>query len=194
MSHAIDALTLYTVGHSNQTPDAFVTLLQQHRIGTLVDVRSAPYSRWVPHFNKNALEALLPEHQIEYRYAGKHLGGRPSDISLYKDQNNPDKLVREHYVQKVDYKLVMQQAYFQTGLRHLLRLVRENTQGVVIMCAEAVPFDCHRHHLITRALIDPKCRVVDERVDVHHILPDGTLEVATESVFIDPPQQLGLFD
>ena len=63
-----------------------------------------------------------------------------------------------------------------------------------MMCAEAMPYDCHRHHLITRSLIDPKWRFVEEVVQVQHILGDGTIEDAKLDQFTEPPQQLGLFE
>ena len=126
MSRASEPLILYSVGHSNQTAAEFVAMLQHHNIGLLVDVRSAPYSRWVPHFNKNALEALLPEHNIEYRFAGKHLGGRPTDETLYKEPTTPaDDTKREAYLKKVDYQRVSESEHFRVGLRHLLKLVAE---------------------------------------------------------------------
>jgi hypothetical protein len=60
------------------------------------------------------------------------------------------------------------------------------------MCSEADPHQCHRHHLITRSLIDPRLKVVDAEVEVRHILKDGTLETPKATEFEEPPQQLRL--
>ncbi|KAB2857470.1 MAG: DUF488 domain-containing protein, partial [Anaerolineae bacterium] len=57
----MNSLTLYTIGHSNHSLDDFLGLLKQHAITDLVDIRSAPQSRFSPHFNKKRLESTLPE-------------------------------------------------------------------------------------------------------------------------------------
>lgn len=64
-----ESLTLFTIGHGNQTLEQFLALLQQHHIRVLVDVRSAPYSKYVPHFNKSRLETYLRDNGLDYRYA-----------------------------------------------------------------------------------------------------------------------------
>ena len=66
-----------TVGHSNHPLETFVSLLRQHGVTTLADVRSAPYSRFNPHFNRKSLDAALQAHGIAYRFMGQALGGRP---------------------------------------------------------------------------------------------------------------------
>jgi hypothetical protein len=60
------------------------------------------------------------------------------------------------------------------------------------MCSEGDPHDCHRHHLITRSLIDPKVRIINSTINVHHILKDGNIEIVDESLFDEPPEQLKL--
>ncbi|GAB4174014.1 MAG: hypothetical protein Fur006_03610 [Coleofasciculaceae cyanobacterium] len=66
---------LFTIGHSNHSIDDFITLLQTHGITAVADVRSHPYSRYLPHFNKSELEAALQHVGIEYRFLGQELGG-----------------------------------------------------------------------------------------------------------------------
>ena len=70
-------IKLYTIGHSHHSLDQFIRLLEENGIMTLVDVRSAPYSRYNPHFNKEQLEAALRERDIQYAYAGKFPAGVP---------------------------------------------------------------------------------------------------------------------
>lgn len=83
---AIDEpLRVLTIGHSNHDPRVFLDLLRQHGPQTLVDVRSAPYSRYAPHFNRGSLDALLNDASIRYIWAGDTLGGRPDDPACYRD-------------------------------------------------------------------------------------------------------------
>ena len=94
-------MKLYTIGHSNHSIEKFASLLDENGIALLVDVRTAPYSRYNPQFNKENLAHALSEHWIEYAYAGKFLGGRPSDPTCYKDAKLPEE--GAHYLHLVDY-------------------------------------------------------------------------------------------
>lgn len=185
------ALTLYTIGHSNLSAAEFLALLNTHHITTLVDVRSAPYSKYVPHFGKRELETFLKSRGVNYRYAGEVLGGRPKQADVYKNSELPDQETkREDFLELVQYEEIMKRDWYQKSLRHLLSIVRDEAQSgghVAIMCSEGNPRDCHRHHLIARSLIDPHVRVLEDTVAVCHILKDGTLETLTPADF-EPPK------
>jgi uncharacterized protein (DUF488 family) len=75
-------VTIFSIGHSNQSVEAFLSLLQQHEIQVLVDVRSSPYSKYVPHFNSTPLAATLKRTGIKYMFMGQELGGRPDGEEL----------------------------------------------------------------------------------------------------------------
>ena len=75
---------ILTIGHSNHSLDGFLTLLSRHRVTAVADVRSAPYSRFRPHFNRKALEASLDARGIRYAFFGRELGGRPDDPVCYE--------------------------------------------------------------------------------------------------------------
>src|SRR5688572_20582076 len=77
---------LFTVGHSNVEQAAFLELLRHVQIQVLVDVRSAPYSRYVPHFNTEELRPALEAAGIKYLFMGKELGGRPEGSQFYDDE------------------------------------------------------------------------------------------------------------
>lgn len=173
---------LYTIGHSNHTPETFLGLLRLHEIGVLIDVRSAPYSRFVPHFNKSELQDSLPKHGIDYRYAGDYLGGQPKDETVYKNQQVPD-AEREQFLKLVDYEAVMKKDWYLKGIRRLLEIVEQSESGVAVMCSEGDPLDCHRHHLIARSLVDASVRVADHNINVQHILKDGTIKLVTDEDF-----------
>ncbi len=158
--------SLYTVGHSDHTTTTLVDLLRQHDIDTVVDVRSQPYSRWAPQFNRETLEHDLKEAGISYRFMGDALGGRPSDPKLYR-------------AGRPDYGRMEETDAYQMGIEHLLDLAR--TERVAIMCGEGDYQTCHRHLLISQTLLK-------RGVGVLHIKPDGrTVEAERE------PEQLSLF-
>ncbi len=193
-------LTLFTIGHGNLSADDFLQLLQQHHITVLVDVRSAPYSRYVPHFNKRELEAFLKERGVDYRFAGEYLGGRPTHPELYKQSQLPDEdTERAKFLKLVDYEAVMQRDWYLKGIHRLLDIVREEAAkggSVAIMCSESNPEECHRHHLITRSLIDPRVKVVDTQVQIKHLLKHGTAQTVDPAVFersAPSAQQLSLW-
>jgi hypothetical protein len=86
----------------------------------------------------------------------------------------------------VDYEAIMKQDTYQKGIQRLIEIVHETAvKGghVGIMCSEANPHDCHRHHLLARSLIDPTVRVISTKINIQHILKDGKLETVDEAAF-----------
>jgi uncharacterized protein (DUF488 family) len=180
-------MMLYTIGHSNHTQEKLVQLLVDHGIQTLVDVRTSPYSRYNPQFNKENLEFWLSRQQISYLYSGKHLGGRPSDPTCYKSGKLPEE--GTDYLHEVDYKAVMQKPWFEKAIDELLETAGETTTA--ILCSEEDPAKCHRHHLIARYILENY-----PEVEVQHIRGDGTVYGAgsiTKSVDEEKGDQLRLF-
>jgi uncharacterized protein (DUF488 family) len=146
-------ILIYTIGHSDHTVPAFVDLLRRHGITLVVDVRSQPYSRWAPQFNREILARDLDDAGIAYRFMGDALGGRPDDSALHDPgQDRPD------------YQRLEQTPTYQTGVAQLLNLAR--SERVVVMCGEGDHRHCHRHLLITQTLLERGVRVL-------HIQPDG---------------------
>lgn len=159
-------MKLYTIGHSNHNIEKFISLLDENGIALLVDVRSSPYSRYNPQFNKENLATVLPQHEIQYTYAGKYLGGRPSDPTCYK--NKVLSAGEADYLHLVDYPEVMKRKWFIRGVERLLELADEQTS--VIMCSEENPAECHRHHLIAKFIMDKY-----PEVNIRHIRGNGTV-------------------
>lgn len=191
-----EALQLYTVGHSNISAEDFLALLKTHNIRTLVDVRSTPASQYVPHFNRRELEHFVKASGLDYRFAGEFLGGRPTEASHYKAQEIPDAdTKRGDFLKLVDYVAMMQDERFGRGITRLIEIIRETQANgnTAIMCSESDPRECHRHHLITRALIDPNVKVITTPVTVYHILKDGTTQEVNPTEFHDLPIQRPLF-
>ena len=76
---------VYTVGHSTHTIEHFIDILKQNGVNVVADVRSSPYSRFNPQFNREALADSLREHGIKYVFLGEEFGARSSDRSCYID-------------------------------------------------------------------------------------------------------------
>ena len=121
--------TLYTIGHSNLEIDDFIALLDQHRVETVADVRSRPFSGRYPQFSQPGFEALLRERGIGYASFGDELGGRPDDPAVYA-------------AGYVDYLLRRKSFGFRQGLERLVAMLERST--VAMMCAEEDPLQCHR--------------------------------------------------
>jgi uncharacterized protein (DUF488 family) len=157
---------IYTIGHSNHSIDKLTGLLEANGVLIVVDVRSAPYSRYSPQFNKEDLEAAIAQHTIRYVFAGKHLGGRPSDPSCYKGGMLPAE--GADYLHEVDYAEVMKRDWFVKGIKRLLELADQ--QPTAILCSEEDPAQCHRHHLIAKYIM-----AQNSEVDIRHIRGDGVV-------------------
>ncbi len=146
--------TIYTIGHSTHAIERFVALLQQHGVELLADVRSTPFSRFNPQFNRASLAHSLNSAGIRYECLGEELGARSSNPACFENG-------------RVSYARLAAAPSFQRGLARLREAAQ--SQRVAMMCAEREPLDCHRTILIARQL---------ERAGeaVTHILADGSLE------------------
>lgn len=127
--------TLYTIGHSTRTSDELIAALRGHGITTLVDVRSFPMSRRLPHFNREALERELPRHGIQYVWM-KELGGRRKKILA----DSPNLALRnDSFRNYADYMMTRE---FAQAIEQLLQLAKRGKTAY--MCAERLYFQCHR--------------------------------------------------
>lgn len=152
---------IYTIGHSNHTEDTFLSLLAQHDISAVVDVRSMPYSRYSSQFNRPVIENRLKERDIDYHFMGQRLGGRSDDPGDY----DPDGQVR--------YDLLSKSCGFTDALESVIRGSTEHR--LVLMCSEGRPEDCHRSLLLAEEL-----RIWHQPIEVVHILPDGSTQTHEE--------------
>ncbi|MBM4422945.1 MAG: DUF488 domain-containing protein [Chloroflexi bacterium] len=159
-------MKLLTIGHSNHSIEKFIRLLEDNGVMTLVDVRTAPFSRHNPQFNKENVEQALSQRGIQYAFAGKFLGGRPPDPSCYKSRALPPE--GADYLHEVDYSEVMKREWFIKGVQRLIEMADEQTTA--IMCSEENPAQCHRHHLIAKHIMREH-----PDVNVRHIRGDGNV-------------------
>ncbi|HZD30835.1 MAG TPA: DUF488 domain-containing protein [Candidatus Angelobacter sp.] len=127
--------TIYTIGHSTRTFDELVAALRGHGIGTLVDIRSFPMSRRLPHFNRESLELELPRCGIAYVWL-KELGGRRKKM---RDDSPNMGLRNDSFRNYADY---MMTGEFAAGIDRLVEIAERGRTA--IMCAERIWFQCHR--------------------------------------------------
>ncbi len=126
--------TIFTIGHSNRSIEVFLDLLQSFHIKTLVDVRQFPGSKKYPYFNKENLQQLLPENQIQYIHMIE-LGGRRklNKESLNSSWKHPA------FRAYADY---METEAFKKAAEHLEQIASESI--TTYMCSEALWWSCHR--------------------------------------------------
>ncbi|HCV29682.1 MAG TPA: hypothetical protein DGO89_05225 [Microcoleaceae bacterium UBA9251] len=148
-------MELFTIGHSNLSIEAFVLLLRQHGITAVADVRSHPFSRYLPHFNQSEIKASLSGAGIQYVFLGKELGARPEDLSCYDVSG------------KALYQRIAATPLFSEGIQRLLKGAAN--YKISLMCAEKDPITCHRTILVCHKL-------KDFNLQINHILSDGNLE------------------
>ena len=154
----VESPIVRTIGHSTRTLDEFTVLLQGHRCTHLVDVRTVPHSRRNPQFNRDTLPSALHAIGIAYTHCADFGGLR---------RPQPDSHVNTGWRHPgfrgfADY---MQTPVFEQSIHALLTLTGD--QQVALMCAEAVPWRCHRS-LIADALLV-------RGVSVQHILGSSRL-------------------
>ena len=162
-------LLVFTIGHSTRSLEELVALLRKFEVKRLVDVRTVPRSRHNPQFNRDALAKSLHNRRLNYRHI-KALGGL-----RHARPNSPNAAWRNKSFR--GYADYMQTPEFAAGLEQLMELAQE--KPVAIMCAEAVPWRCHRS-LIADALIVRGYEVRDimslTNATVHKLSPMAKVE------------------
>ena len=174
------SIPIYTIGYGSRSIEQFIEVLQQHEIAYLIDVRSAPYSRYKPEFSKEALEAKLQQHRIRYVFMGDTLGGHPDDETCYDAKG------------QVDYEKVKDTEVYQRGIERLQTAFAQQ-QCIALMCSEGKPEHCHRSKLIGASLTTQDLPVIhidenDEQQtqdDVIERLTKGQMFLSAQEVLKD---------
>lgn len=162
---------IWSIGHSNHEFDAFVDLLRGEKIENVVDVRSFPYSRFAPQFNREDLKGGLRAVGIRYLFLGEELGGRPAHDHHY-DQDG-----------RALYGLMAREPQFVDAIDRLLTGAADHR--IALMCSEGKPESCHRRLLVGKVLTDRGAKL-------RHILPDGGVSEEQE-VRLEGDSQAALF-
>jgi uncharacterized protein (DUF488 family) len=149
-----------TIGHSNHSVEKLLDLLRVHNVTAIADVRSSPYSRANPDFNREFLQQKLKDSGIMYVFLGRELGARPNDPGYYERG-------------RVQFSRLSQSALFKEGLDRVMK--GAGLFCLALLCAEKEPLACHRTLLVAREL-------VARGVLVAHIHADGSLEAHDEAM------------
>ena len=162
---------VFTIGYAGYHQDVarFVSDLKAHRVTVVADVRTSPYSRYAPEFNRDTLQYALRQAELKYVFMGQELGARPSDRSCYTNG-------------RVDYEKIMAAPFFGHGLD---RIQDGLSKGYVIalLCAEKDPICCHRAILVGRAL-------ARRGIPVRHLWPHNPGEPAVAESSEDAESRL----
>lgn len=154
------ANAIFSIGHSVHPIETFISLLTRHSVTAIADVRSSPYSRHTPQFNREPLKEKLKAAGVSYVFLGRELGARSEDRNCYLGG-------------KVQYELLARTPLFHSGLSRVIEGASEHR--IALLCAEKDPMTCHRAILICRHL-------VKKGMDVSHILDDGRIEAHEEAI------------
>lgn len=150
---------LYTVGHSTHSIGHFIGILKKNKIAAIADVRSSPFSKFTPQFNREALKDALRSEGIKYVFLGDELGARRGEPESYENG-------------KVVFEKVAALPSFLNGVDRLQD--GASRMRVAIMCAEKDPLTCHRTVLVSH--------FARERfADTLHILDDGSIETRKQA-------------
>jgi len=152
---------IHTIGYAAHTVESFIAALEKFSITAIADVRSQPYSKFKPEFNREKLKQVLINKRIEYVFLGDNIGARIKAPECYKNG-------------QVDYELMSKHPLFQEGIARLLKGM-ENF-SIALMCAERDPINCHRTILICKHL-------KKYQIQINHIIDANTFENHTETEF-----------
>ena len=155
---------LWTIGHSNHGAEKFLDLLSRHGIACVVDVRSIPYSRRNPQYNREKMDQGLSKRDIAYIWEGEALGGK-RDF-----RKNPEFFDPQG---RIDWVKVRRSENFIRAMERLRAQVEKTPTA--ILCAEENPRNCHRFHLISAAWVE-SCGA-----NISHIRGDGRVETHAQT-------------
>jgi uncharacterized protein (DUF488 family) len=146
--------SIYTIGSSIHAIDEFMALLNKYKINAVADVRSVPYSKHTPQYNREKLSGILKENQINYLDFNKEFGARRRESEAYTNGI-------------VDFKKVVNLPEFLYGIERINEGMSKG-YNIVLLCAEKDPINCHRFFLVSKALVDKLS------INIDHILYDGS--------------------
>jgi uncharacterized protein (DUF488 family) len=151
-------LSVLTIGHSTHSWKRFASLLHGSGVTAVADVRTSPYSRRYPHFNRDELREKLHRDGLLYVFLGYELGGRPKEPQLYRNG-------------VADYETMAKTKEFGNGLSRVVEGAKNHR--IALLCSERDPLNCHRCLLVGRAL-------AENGVRVSHVLDRGNVATQVE--------------
>ena len=165
-------LTFWTIGHGTIELEDLFKLLAAQGVEVLMDVRSSPYSRYVPQANREVVSAAAQRKGLQYVFLGAELGGHPSDQTMVLPNGKPD------------YDQMAAAEHYLRGIDALVGLAKEHR--VCFMCSEEDPCHCHRALLVAETLAKRGYQIL-------HLRHDGRVETHAEVMNRRTGGQLALF-
>lgn len=153
-------MEIYTIGHTKHKIEYFIYLLHQNKINCIVDVRSTPFSKFTPQYNKDILRKELNMKGIHYIHMGKEFGARRDNKLLYNEQGY------------LDFEKTRRDKDFLIGVDRLIDGCNKGFK-IALMCTEKDPFDCHRSIMVSKGL-------VDRGFTIKHIIPESKIQTQEE--------------
>ena len=129
--------------------------MKPHCVNLVIDVRSIPYSRYAPQFNRASIQQSLNQYGLAYEYFGDVIGGKFTEPIFFNENG------------VIDFHKVIKSELFQRGLDTVIEKIHDDTK-LVLMCAEKDPLYCHRFLLISRELNNRGVHPI-------HLLADGSV-------------------
>jgi len=172
--------TLYTIGHSKHSKQYFLKLLRLNMINCIVDVRSTPFSKFSPQFNKDELKQFLNNSGVYYIHMGEEFGARQKDKKLY---------TTEGYL---DFEKTAKSKQFIKGVDRISKGIDKGLK-IAFMCTEKDPIDCHRNILVANEFYK-------NNYNIENILENGNhedqkhLEKRLLDMYFPNRQQLNFID
>ncbi len=152
---------IHTIGYAAHTIESFIATLKKFNITAVADVRSQPFSKFKPEFNRENLKKDLINNRIEYVFLGDNIGARIKAPECYKNG-------------QADYELISKHPLFKEGIDRLLKGLEK--YSIALMCAEKDPINCHRTILICKNL-------KEYQIQIFHIIDANTSENHKETEF-----------
>ncbi|WBA07772.1 DUF488 family protein [Salinivibrio kushneri] len=166
-------MSIISIGYSRRSIREFIEALVEYDVKYLIDVRTKPFSKYHPEFNKDLLEATLKNAGIKYVFMGDSVGGLPSDSQCYTEG-------------KVDYRKTADSNVFKHGLERLIK-ANDLDVNVSIMCAEMKPEQCHRSKLIGEEL-------TKKGININHLDEGNVIRTQKEIIERITKGQYSMFD
>ena len=135
--------TLFTIGYATKEISEFVHLLKKHGVTCLIDVRTSPFSKTFPSYDKNHLKDTLKKEGIIYAHFGNEFGARRSEDELYSLTYS----LKGDRKEQVDFNKVYQHPNFQLGVQRVYKALDQGYR-ICFMCSEKHPIDCHRFWMV----------------------------------------------
>lgn len=171
---------LYTIGHSQHSLEKFLNMLKTYDINYVLDIRSIPFSRYAPQFNRDQLKNFLQGYSINYANMAIAFGARQNNKNLYTIENY------------LDFEKVRNTAQFKQAFDNVLKGLNEGNK-IAFMCTEKNPSECHRSIMVTKAFSDANIPIKHILEDFSYILQDDINDQLLNMYFPDR-DQYNIFD